>query len=610
MKRGILATQNELHALRARIAKKPFDAIYDALRRRCSLILESSPVTEQQWRAGWQQGVWGSAVTAARTAQGRILDLLIAHRIDPNAAFRDRAIEELKNLIGWSTWTDPCHAPLTVDLCTAEAGVAAAIGLDWLYEDLGEADKARILQTLRHRVVEPYIQAVRDKAWWYNCYHAWNAVVNSGCGLVALALDDEPAAREAHQLAHAGLRHFFDALGREGGWDEGTGYWGYALRYLLLYGEACDRLLGDKSIFHERGMETTGTFGIYFTPNGKPASFGDQPTVPTFGAFYLLTKHFGLKEVTWWLDTYAFHRDAATTGWSSAGLAMIFRPDDADITQQPDLAAVKVFHEIGWAAMADRWPRPGLYVAVKTGDLSANHSQRDMNSIQLQVDGEMLLRDLGHAPYSREYLYDQREEFVEAQARGHNTLILAERDHRIDAQGSILEAQSGPNYRWVASDAGEALGENVHFIRHSVMLLAPGNQGTTLVVLDEVHSPMPQRIDLFWHTAGRVELAADGQHGSIAGSQSELDFALAGNVTFETNIKTHDLGPGRSDRVIHISTGPVSLAMLGAVFCRQAIKDKLQIKQAAGQVRLKFGETELVFKAGKRHLQLESVTEK
>ena len=58
---------------------------------------------------------------------------------------------------------------------------------------------------------------------------------------------------------------------------------------------------------------------------------------------------------------------------------------------------MKVFNEIGWAAMADHWPSPSLYVSAKTGDLSAHHSQHDMNSLQVQVDGEMLLADRGAA---------------------------------------------------------------------------------------------------------------------------------------------------------------------------------------------------------------------
>ena len=182
MRRGILASREELTALKDRIKRKPFDRIYEALVRRCSLILEASPVNEQHWRRLWEHGSWDSAVMAAQTTQGRIMDLLIAHHIDRNFAFRDRAIEELRNLIAWSTWVDPCHGQVHADLCTAEAAVAAAVGLDWLWEDLGEPDRLRIIQAIRHKAIEPYRKAVSQQAWWHSVYHNWNAVVNSGCG--------------------------------------------------------------------------------------------------------------------------------------------------------------------------------------------------------------------------------------------------------------------------------------------------------------------------------------------------------------------------------------------------------------------------------------------
>ncbi len=610
MRRGMLANRDELAALRDRISRKPFDGIYDALCRRCALVLESAPVTEAQWRRLAEMGHWSSAVVAARTAQGRIMDLLIAHHIDRNAAYRDRAIEELKTLIGWSAWVDPCHNHLPADLCTAEAAVAAVVGLDWLWEDLTEADRLRVVQAIRHKAIEPYHKAVAEQAWWYTCYHNWNAVVNSGCGLAGLALgEDEPAAAEAYKLAMSGLRRFFDALGREGGWDEGIGYWGCALRYVLLLAEAASRLDDDRRILHERGMDATGHFPVYFTPNGQPASFGDNPTVPLFGTFYLLAKHYGQAEVTRWLDTYAFHRDAATTGWASLGLALLFRPVDAEAPGKSELVPVKIYHEIGWAAIADHWPRPSLYVAAKTGDLSANHSQHDMNSIQLQVDGEMMLIDLGQGPLSQKYFSDARGEFYQVQAAGHNTITTGERDHQIDAQGEIVEAQSGHDYRWVACDAEAACGDNVHFIRHVVMLVNPATQeGHSVVVLDELTDPDSEEGDLFWHTAGKVRLAAKTKTGSITGLKSRLHFALgctakAVATSEQKRVDAHD-----AHSILRLSFRAGGRRCLASVFSRQELTSPVKLAQTAGgEVRVQADVATLRFKPHGRRLQLANV---
>jgi hypothetical protein len=565
-------------------------------------------LTEQHWRMMWEQGSWGSALSAARTAQGRIFDLLIAHNIDPNQAYRDRAIEELKNLINWSTWVDPSSGDIPADVCTAEAAVAATVGLDWLWDDLSEADRLRVLKAIRTKAIAPYRQGVEQQCFWYNCYHSWNAVVNSGCGLAAMALsDEEPSAREAYRAARIGLKYFFDTLGREGGWDEGIGYWGYAMRYVLLFGEAVSRSLDDQKIFHSRGMEMTGLFPVYFTPRGQAVNFGDNTSAPLDGTFYLLVQHYGLREMTWWLDTYGFHRDASSTGWSTAGLAMLFRPIDAEVPAVPDLLPLKLFHEIGWAAIADKWPRPGTYVAVKTGDLAASHSQRDMNSIQLQVDGEMILTDLGSAKYSKDYLGASRGSFYEVQARAHNTAIFGERDHQIDAQGEILEAQSADDYRWVACDAGQACGENVHFVRHLILIVQPNIQaGRMLIVLDELGSAQ-EKVELFWHTLGKIEPNATATGGIISAGQVKLEFATACTAKYAAGTGSRELAPNRTDRFLHITVPGVSKAYFASVFSREKLTAKLDLKVHNGAVKLKVGGATLQFKGLKQHLQLESV---
>lgn len=606
MRRGILAGRDELKTLKDRIRRKPFDAIYETLHKRCSLILETQPVTETQWRLLAQQGVWTPGATSARTAQGRMLDLLIAHHIEPNVAYRNRAIEELKNLCAWSAWSDVRGGEILADVCTAEAAVAAAVALDWLWEDLSEPDRLRVLKAIRTKAIEPYTQAVRKNAYWYNVYHHVNAVVNSGCGLAALALsDDDSPAREAYRLAREGLKTFFNALGREGGWDEGTGMWGHAMRYVLLLAEAAARCADDQSLYHSRGLDATGLFPIYFTPGGQAASFGDVPAVPLYGTLYLLAKQYGLREVAWWLDTYAFHRDVSTTGFSAAGLALLFRPVDVEVAKSVDLAPLKVFHEIGWSALADHWPRPSLYVAAKCGDLGASHSQHDMNSLQLQVDGEMLLTDLGHGPYSERYLSAERGEFYEVQACSHNTVVVGQRDHQIDAQGTVLEAQAGKDYRWVAMDGGTACGDSVSFVRHVVMLANPGTQaGECVLVLDDLNLATPERVDVLWHTLGQFQCDAAAQAGRIVGRQAQLCFSLAASQPMSLGVQSRVIDAGRAEQVLKVTLAGVGRVVSAMLLGRTPARVELH-KAPAGGINVTFNGRTLAFKLTKRHLQLQ-----
>ena len=606
MNRGLLATRQELADLCGRIGRRPFDMIYKRLRRRCALVLESKPIGEADWRAQHLQGLWGAALTAARDCQGRIFDLIICHHIDPNIAYRDRAIEEVKSLAKWSTWVDPCHSDDAVDLCTAECCTTMAVALDWLVEDLAEIDRIHGEHALREKGLIPYAAAVEAGAWWYTCYHNWNAVINSGCGLGALALSDEdPTAARAADRALAGLDHVFDALGREGGWDEGIGYWGYALRYLLLFGEALDRQRDDRSIFLKRGMESTAQFGVYFSPRGHGTSFGDSPAVPLYGTLYGLARRYGAKGICWWLDRYAQHRDVSSTGWSDAGLSLLLRPIDQPPEPPPDLTPVKVYNEIGWAAMCDHWPEPNLYVSVKTGDMSANHSHLDMNSIQLQVDGETLLVDLGNPPFTRAYFTPKRFSFYQAQAQGHNTLIVGERDHRIDARGQIVEAEQGEAYRWIAGDAGDAPGESVRFIRHVIMILRkPGRHGHTVIVLDELANALAEKVELAWHTFGTLK--RKGRAGTITGQQSGLHFRVAGTGKITCATDSHQVG-NLTETVLHIvATGGDHLT-LATVFSRDPVGEITLQQDGHGQTFLQLPAATMHFKAGRRHMKLDSI---
>ena len=609
MRRGILASRKELQGLRRLIGRKAYVGIYETLRKRCALILESAPVTEAQWRALWAQGHWGSALQAAQATQGRILDLLIAHHIDANRAYRDRSIEELRGLARWGAWVDPCHNHMPADLCTAEAAVAMAVGLDWLWEDLPAADRDRFRQAIFDRAIQPYLRGTEQGAFWANCYHHWNAVVNGGLGLAALALSDEdPAAGKAYAAARANLKRFFAALGRDGGWDEGTGYWGYGLRYVLLLAEATRRLEDDQSLLHRRGMDETGLFGVYFTPNGQAASFGENAAVPLFGTLYLLGEHFGQREVTWWLDTYAFHRDVSSMGYSAAGLAMLYRPSRARTLSKPSLERVKVFPGVGWAALADQWPRPSFYVAAKTGDLAANQSQRDMNSIQLQVDGEMLLVDPGLGPHSRKVVSPSHGEFYEVQARGHNTVTVAEADHRIDAQGRFVDARAGRNFRYVACNAEDACGINVRFVRHVVMVVDGSQAGTMLVVLDDLINGVPEKVETFWHTRGQIDLDRRTGTGTIEGRRAAVHFALGSTVKTTVRARSHRPNGRDKDNLLHLSAGVIGRALTASVFSRRRITVAVTVtEEPSGDVLVTIEGTVVRFVQDGEHLRLRSV---
>lgn len=600
MNRGILATSRELASLKDRISHHPFGRFYDALSSRCALVLDSAPITEMGWQAAWASGRKNAATIAARGLQGRIFDLVIANAIDRNAAYISRAVEELRNLIGWSRWVDPSETDLTVDLCTAETALAAVIGLDWLWDELDDAFRAKAVSRLRERVIQPYVASVRDgSAWWYETVNHWNAVINAACGIVGIALnDDDDNAGRALDLATKGLRKFFNDLGDGGGWNEGIGYWGYAMRYIALFGETCARIVDDRSIWHYRGMKHTGSFPLYFSPNGYPASFGYAAKMPLHGSLYLLDKYLDCGEITWWLDTFAFGHDVDTTDWSQ-GVFILFRPDRDSPPKEPLMEPVKVYADVGWAAMADRWPKPGFYVAAKTGDLSVNYSQRDMNSIQLQVGGEMLLVDMGHF-HHRDNSYFSRpgEEMFEMHSKLHNTAILGEEDHRPDALGGIREARYGARYRWILCDGGEACGAGSSFYRHLVMMCDENGAGRHLLVLDEIDPGLSDTLHVFWHLGGVPEFTKGGLSGEIRGKRIPLYCSFGGSGDISARVLKNGTNNNHEDRYIELTADSAEPLYTASVFSLDPLDGGVNIETSEKHLHISFRNHSLRFGPG------------
>jgi len=158
--------RDELASLSHKLGRRPFDLIYETLQRRCAKILESGPITENHVAQRPQPGALGRRHGRGGEHSGRVFDLTICHAVEPNRAYRDRAMEELRNLIRFSTWTDPSHKDLQADLCTGEACATVAVALDWLAEEMTEADRLRCVKAIREKGLTPYLEAVRTGAFW------------------------------------------------------------------------------------------------------------------------------------------------------------------------------------------------------------------------------------------------------------------------------------------------------------------------------------------------------------------------------------------------------------------------------------------------------------
>ena len=220
----------------------------------------------------------------------------------------------------------------------------------------------------------------------------------------------------------------------------------------------------------------------------------------------------------------------------------------------------------------------------------------------------MMLVDLPRSPQNQQFQTPAQKRFYEITARAHNTICVAERDHQIDAQGSILESKSTKNYRWIACDAGGACGDGTQFIRHVVMIVDPEtNDGHTVIVLDELTNGAPETFEQLWHTRGRVELDEATQIGTITGIRNQLHFALAATVESSVKLKSARIDSHCSERFLHITGGALGQVLLATVLGTGPIKGNVEIQASDEGVTVLAGSASVQFKPTALHLKLSNI---
>jgi len=219
-----------------------------------------------------------------------------------------------------------------------------------------------------------------------------------------------------------------------------------------------------------------------------------------------------------------------------------------------------------------------------------------------------MLVDFPRNSQAQQYGTDKQKRFYEVTARAHNTICTAQRDHQIDAQGSILESKSTRNYRWLACSAGGACGENTRFIRHVVMAVDPdGHEGRAVIVLDELTNGAPEKFEQCWHTRGKVELDPETQRGTITGIRNQMHLALAATVKTSVNLKSASIDSHCSERFLHLTGGAMGKVLLASVFASQPINGTVDIHESDEGITVLAGDVKAHFKPSSSHLKLTRV---
>jgi hypothetical protein len=344
-------------------------------------------------------------LTESRKALKRIVTWSLLYRTEGNPEFRDRAIREIEAAIAFSDW-NPSHF-----LDVGEMALAVAIGADWLWEDLSDDQRQRVLAALKEKAILPSLDEDHPGNWWIYYYNNWNPVCHAGLVASALMLaETEPdLAKQIIRRAIKALPAAMEAYHPAGAYPEGPIYWDYGTSFTAILLDLLDNAFSTTfGLDEDPAFKASGTFrAVAVTPTGKFYNYADcGESAGLSEACAWFASHYGDDaarfELVRGLKVFLENSDwdPAARGGRLLPFAALWYPDNP--SGKPDLPLV-------WngrgpnpvAFVHESWGDPnGFFLGFKGGDGSVSHAHMDAGSFILEDEGVRWAIDLGVQNYN------------------------------------------------------------------------------------------------------------------------------------------------------------------------------------------------------------------
>jgi hypothetical protein len=509
----LLVKKADLAAFRQRLASGALPGILAEVKSRADQLLKTPAKPPAPARA----------ITTGRQIERQVMLLAAVYLATGDERYAKAAYEYMMFLDQFASWVS-AGSKEPADLMTASACLAVGLGYDWTYPALKQDQRERLRSLLVSKGLAPYVSAVEQGAWWAHERHNWNLVTNSGCAIGALAvLGEEPIADRALSLARENVTFVWNAMPADGGWEEGLGYWQYAMQHALLFAACLRTAVGtDDGVFSLPGIRQTGFFPVTFTgPDGSSVAFCDDGTgAPGIPIFYLLASEYRRPEFAWQRRKY---------GRGAEPLDLFWMPDSTPDFDSASLPRTKLYESIGWAMMRANPAAldQDIYLAFKSGDIKASHSHADINSFVLSAFGERLLLDPGAGPYVPDYwVSSKRYQFYQASTRGHNTILVNGQGQDPKSKGEIAAFESAPDYDWLLGRAGECYGDALNAFDRVLVFV----DRKYFVIMDDLQAPNDSDFQWLLHT--RADVTRQDWGATISGKQAALDVHVVSPAPF------------------------------------------------------------------------------
>jgi len=430
----------------------------------------------------------------SRLCLDRVYTLATLYRLEGDPRYAQRAEKELLAAAAFPDW-NPSHF-----LDTAEMSHAFGIGYDWLFDYLSPASRRAIREALVEKGLRPSAELHRRRSSRVRGTNNWNQVCNGGMTIGALAVaDEEPdLARFIIEQAADGIRIPTTRLYPNGGWDEGPGYWGYAMSYTACYLAAMRSALGtDLGLSQTPGLDVTGLFRIHFVgPTGHTFNYADAGSAAgNAPQMFYFAQIFDRPVYAWHERRMRARNSALDLLWYDP------RGTRADLLALPRDAW---FRNVDVVFLRSAWDDPDAwFVGFKGGDNQASHSHLDLGSFVLDALGCRWATDIGPDDYNLPgYFGNKRWTYYRLRTEGQNTIVIDGANQSPRGKAPIIAFDSKPSRAAAVADLTQAYAEQAGRVRRGVALL----DRNRVLIQDEIDTNRPITVDWGLHTPADVRI--------------------------------------------------------------------------------------------------------
>ena len=424
-----------------------WQGVHEAILGRCDSLLQL-PVSERVME--------GLRLDANRWCLYRVFYLSYAWRITKDKKYFVKAEQELLAICGWKDW-NPSHY-----LDVAELTMAAAIGYDWLYDDLPLSSREIFRDAIIHKgILTSYDTSYHAYRKWLSVTNNWNQVCNTGISYGAMAIYDTDSVF-ARRVIDRSVKSIVISMGDyepDGAYAEGYGYWGYGTTYNVLFIEGLRKMFGtDSGLSSHKGfMKSAGYILNIVGPTGKCFNYSDVAEGATLQpAMFWFARQEQDPSLLWQERRY-ISGPALRAQLSYRYLPLVLLWGCG-----VDMKGIKAPASVAWvgegrnpvALMRTSWTDTNaIFIGVKGGSPSVTHGHMDAGGFVMDAEGVRWAMDFGYQNYNslesrnidlwEDRQGGQRWQVFRYTNQVHNTLTVNGQEQKVKGNARLVGVGKG-----------------------------------------------------------------------------------------------------------------------------------------------------------------------